>query len=176
MTHPVTPHSRHTTSAGRFYPLGATPTPSGVNFALYSERASAVFVELYGHRSRHSPHRCHRVEGLHSQRLHVAGERPEARATLWISCLWRLRPRGRGCASTKTQAAIDPYAKALSGKVGGIATTSSSPPTRPPRWAMPPWTRCRPQVQGGIAQRGGRVVCQEDVVAIHPTLPLNALA
>ena len=35
------------TSAGKFYPLGATLTPEGVNFALYSEYAEAVDLVLF---------------------------------------------------------------------------------------------------------------------------------
>src|SRR5580658_2753100 len=34
-------------SAGRFYPLGASVQPDGVNFALYSRSATAVFLLLF---------------------------------------------------------------------------------------------------------------------------------
>jgi pullulanase/glycogen debranching enzyme len=42
---------RHRTSKvvarGAAWPLGATPTATGVNFALYSQHASAVFLLLF---------------------------------------------------------------------------------------------------------------------------------
>jgi pullulanase/glycogen debranching enzyme len=34
-------------SRGRYYPLGATPSEEGVNFALYSEHASEVFLLFF---------------------------------------------------------------------------------------------------------------------------------
>ncbi|HEX9921001.1 MAG TPA: glycogen debranching enzyme GlgX, partial [Candidatus Methylomirabilis sp.] len=34
-------------SPGKFYPLGATPTGDGVNFAIYSQTATEVFLLLF---------------------------------------------------------------------------------------------------------------------------------
>ena len=42
-------HPSHTRPAecGRSHPLGATPTPGGVNFSLYSRHASSVELVLF---------------------------------------------------------------------------------------------------------------------------------
>jgi len=36
-----------TVTKGTHYPLGATPTPDGVNFAVYSQKATNVFLLLF---------------------------------------------------------------------------------------------------------------------------------
>ncbi len=47
MTHASVPRTTRRVSPGRFYPLGATPRDGGVNFALYSQHADGVVLELY---------------------------------------------------------------------------------------------------------------------------------
>ncbi|MCC6747691.1 MAG: glycogen debranching protein GlgX [Deltaproteobacteria bacterium] len=37
------------TSVGRPYPLGATVGPEGINFAIFSQHATAIYVELFTH-------------------------------------------------------------------------------------------------------------------------------
>src|SRR6478609_9189998 len=44
---PLSPQTAKTIQKGREYPLGATVTDGGVNFALYSRNASAVFLLLF---------------------------------------------------------------------------------------------------------------------------------
>jgi glycogen operon protein len=44
---PLEHHTRRTVSKGRAYPLGATPTDRGVNFAIYSRYAAEVFLLLF---------------------------------------------------------------------------------------------------------------------------------
>ena len=39
--------TRKTVTKGANYPLGATLTPDGVNFAVYSQKASSVFLLLF---------------------------------------------------------------------------------------------------------------------------------
>src|SRR6185369_14061285 len=44
---PLSQRTTKTIRKGREYPLGATPVAGGVNFALYSRHASAVFLLLF---------------------------------------------------------------------------------------------------------------------------------
>src|SRR5215510_13801371 len=44
---PLTHRTAKTIANGREYPLGATPVDGGVNFALYSRNASAVYLLLF---------------------------------------------------------------------------------------------------------------------------------
>src|SRR5262245_34246644 len=50
---PLTHRTTRTVARGREYPLGATVVDGGVNFALYSRNASAVFLLLFD--SPHAP-------------------------------------------------------------------------------------------------------------------------
>jgi len=99
---------------GRFYPLGATPRPGGVNFALYSRHARMVELLLFDvpdgppvevipleHCTRYIWHVC--VHGIGAGQLYgyrVSGEY-EPRQSL------RFNPH---------KLLIDPYARALTGK------------------------------------------------------------
>src|SRR5262245_22414635 len=103
-----------TVTKGTHYPLGATLTPTGVNFALYSEHATDVFLLLFD-KSDGDPtdiirleerdkHVCHaHVKGVKAGQLYgykVRGEyRPE----------WGLR-------FNDAKLMLDPYAKAVTGK------------------------------------------------------------
>ncbi len=101
-------------SAGRFYPLGATLTPDGVNFALYSQNASEVFVLLFDtpdgeptdvirldDRTRYIWHAF--VQGLRAGQLYGVKVRGEFNPA-------------RGLRFNEAKLLIDPYAKALTGK------------------------------------------------------------
>src|SRR5690349_12833534 len=102
-----------TVTRGMHYPLGATLTPTGVNFALYSQHASEVFLLLFAsddddptdvirleERDRFVWH-AH-VEGVGAGQLYgykVRGEyRPE----------WGLR-------FNDAKLLLDPYARAVTG-------------------------------------------------------------
>jgi glycogen operon protein len=107
-----------TVEKGAFHPLGATLTPDGVNFAVYSRHAAEVFLLLFDtasgeptdviqlrHRTRDIWHG--RVEGLRPGQLYgykVRGEyRPE----------WGLR-------FNEAKLLLDPYAKAVTGKFRNV--------------------------------------------------------
>src|SRR5262245_28996722 len=47
MSNPLKHRTEKTVGKGFHYPLGATVTPEGVNFAVYSQRASEVFLLLF---------------------------------------------------------------------------------------------------------------------------------
>ncbi|WP_394837899.1 glycogen debranching protein GlgX [Pendulispora rubella] len=100
-------------SAGSPFPEGATPLPGGTNFALYSESATAVSVCLFdedGHERRvplegRTGHVWHGfVEGVgHGQRYGFRVEGP------WDP--------SRGQRFNANKLLVDPYARALEGKV-----------------------------------------------------------
>jgi isoamylase len=114
MASPLAPGPARIASRGSSFPLGATVTPDGVNFALYSRHAAGVFLHLFDtpegeptgiiqlrERDKYVWHA--EVKGLGPGQLYgykVRGEyRPE----------WGLR-----CNDAKLL--LDPYAKAVTGK------------------------------------------------------------
>ncbi len=101
-------------SAGSFYPLGANVTPDGVNFALYSQNASEVFLLLFD-----AP------DGAPTDII-----RFDTRTRyIWSAFVHGLKPGqfyaykvhgefnpARGLRFNEAKLLIDPYAKALTGK------------------------------------------------------------
>ena len=99
---------------GRFYPLGATLQPDGVNFALYSRHANAVHLLLFdtpdGQPSEIIPiEHCSR----HIWHTFVRGIKP---GQLYGYRVFGEYDPGRGLRFNSHKLLIDPYAKALSGK------------------------------------------------------------
>ena len=47
MEYTLAHNTGRTLSEGKYYPLGATPSPAGVNFAIYSQNAREVFLLLF---------------------------------------------------------------------------------------------------------------------------------
>jgi isoamylase len=106
--------TNRTVAKGSPFPLGATPVADGVNFAIYSKSASAVFLLLFDTPDGPATdiiqlRECHkfiwhaRIKGLRAGQLYgykVSGEyRPE----------WGLR-------FNDSKLVLDPYAKAVTGK------------------------------------------------------------
>lgn len=104
----------HTLSPGRFYPLGATLTPEGVNFALYSQHAQQVFLLLFDeadgdpidiielrHRTRFIWHAF--VHGVRAGQLYAYKVKGEFNPAY-------------GLRFNEKKLLIDPYSKALTGK------------------------------------------------------------
>jgi glycogen operon protein len=115
MGHELRHRTDRKVSAGRFYPLGATLTPEGVNFALYSQNASEVFLLLFDtpdgeptdvirldHRQRFVWHTF--VPGLRAGQLYGYKVRGS------FNPAWGLR-------FSEHKLLLDPYAKALTGKL-----------------------------------------------------------
>jgi glycogen operon protein len=101
-------------SAGRFYPLGASVAPDGVNFALYSQNASEVFLLLFDTpdgdpadvirldtRTRYVWHSF--IHGLKAGQFYGFKVRGDFNPA-------------RGLRFNEAKLLIDPYAKALTGK------------------------------------------------------------
>lgn len=101
-------------SAGRYYPLGATPAIGGVNFALYSQHASEVFL-LFFDTPAGDPTDIIRLENRTRYIWHafVHGIKPGQ--------LYGYKIRGyfdprHGMRFNENKLLIDPYSKALTGK------------------------------------------------------------
>ena len=101
-------------SDGHFYPLGATLAPDGVNFALYSRNASAVYLLLFD-----------RPDGEPTDVI----ELPQRTRFVFHGLVHGVRPGqlygykvsgpfdpARGLRFNEHKLLIDPYARALSGK------------------------------------------------------------
>ncbi|HSB78643.1 MAG TPA: glycogen debranching protein GlgX, partial [Candidatus Methylomirabilis sp.] len=114
MGYDLKPSTGRKLSAGRFFPLGASLAPDGVNFALYSQNASEVFLLLFDApdgqptdiirldtRTRYIWHAF--VHGLTAGQLYGFKVRGD------------FNP-GRGLRFNEAKLLIDPYAKALTGK------------------------------------------------------------
>jgi isoamylase len=107
-----------TVEKGAWYPLGATLTPDGVNFAVYSQHATEVFLLLFEaadgeptdviqlrHRTKHIWHGL--VKGLRAGQLYGYRARGE------------FRPE-QGLRFNERKLLLDPYAKAVTGKFRNV--------------------------------------------------------
>jgi len=106
----------HKIRPGRPYPLGATWDGEGVNFALFSENATAVELCLFDRADQEKETHRIRVEERTNQIWHIY--LPEARPGL----LYGYRVHGpydpaAGHRFNPSKLLIDPYAKALTGDV-----------------------------------------------------------
>src|SRR6476660_10499580 len=100
---------------GKPYPLGSTWDGEGVNFALFSEHAEAVELCLFDHGGRRELHRV-RIKEQTDQVWHCY--LPEAGPGL----LYGYRVHGpydpnKGHRFNSNKLLLDPYAKALDGKL-----------------------------------------------------------
>jgi glycogen operon protein len=107
-----------TVEKGAWYPLGATLTPDGVNFAVYSQSATEVFLLLFAtadgeptdviplrYRTKHIWHGL--VKGLRAGQLYGYRARGE------------FRPE-QGLRFNERKLLLDPYAKAVTGKFRNV--------------------------------------------------------
>jgi isoamylase len=112
------PQKALNTSTGQYYPLGATVQTGGVNFALYSQNATDVFLLLFD-----------KEDGDATDVIQI-----ESRTKfVWHVFVEGLRPGqlygfkvrgpfdpGRGMRFNDRKLLIDPYAKALTGKFRSV--------------------------------------------------------
>ncbi len=99
---------------GRYYPLGATPGPDGVNFALYSRTAREVYLLLFD-RPDGDPTDVIRLENQAKfvWHAHVHGVRA---GQLYGYKVRGDHDPGRGLRFNENRLLADPYAKAFTGK------------------------------------------------------------
>jgi isoamylase len=99
---------------GKPYPVGATPTSLGTNFALYSENASAVTVCLFDDVGKQID--CVELKEQTAFVWHglLRGIQPGQRYGYRVDGPWEPE---KGLRFNKNKLLVDPYAKAISGKV-----------------------------------------------------------
>ncbi len=115
MTYELAHKTGRNITQGKFYPLGATVQDGGVNFALFSKHAREVFLLLFDDPSG-PPSDIIRLENCsrHIWHCFVAGIGPGQ--------LYGYKVRGdynpeRGLRFNEHKLLLDPYARALTGKV-----------------------------------------------------------
>ena len=99
---------------GKPYPLGATPTSLGTNFALYSENATAVHVCLFDDAGKQID--CVELKEQTAFVWHglLRGIQPGQRYGYRVDGPWEPE---KGLRFNKNKLLVDPYAKAISGEV-----------------------------------------------------------
>src|SRR5262245_32215680 len=111
---PLEHNTRKTIAPGRPYPLGATPTPGGVNFAVYSRYASEVFLLLFD-ASTDEPTDIIRLDNREKFIWHAEVAGVKAGQQYGYKARGEYRPE-RGLRFNDAKLLLDPYAKAVSGK------------------------------------------------------------
>ncbi len=99
---------------GRPYPLGATPTSHGTNFALYSENATAVHVCFFDEKGNQTD--CEHLRERTAFVWHglIRGIKPGQRYGFRVEGPWEPE---KGQRFNSAKLLVDPYAKALTGEV-----------------------------------------------------------
>lgn len=99
---------------GKPYPLGATPTTLGTNFALYSENATAVHVCFFDDAGKQID--CVELKEQTAFVWHglLRGIQPGQRYGYRVDGPWEPE---KGLRFNKNKLLVDPYAKAISGEV-----------------------------------------------------------
>ncbi len=102
-------------SAGDYYPLGATPHKGGVNFAIYSQNAGEVFLLLFDSADG-EPTDIIRLENRTRYIWHTFVHRLKAGQLYGYKVRGDYNP-AYGMRFNENKLMIDPYAKALTGKL-----------------------------------------------------------
>lgn len=114
MAYTLEHQTKKTLLPGRFFPLGATVTKEGVNFALYSKNATAVFLLLFDSPNGDPTDIIQLTERTrHVWHVSVSDIKPGQ--------LYAYKVRGdyapeRGMRFNEHKLLVDPYARALTGK------------------------------------------------------------
>jgi len=101
-------------SAGIYYPLGATLSKDGVNFAIYSQHASEVFLLLFD-KPNSEPTDVIRLENRTKYIWHTLVHKLKAGQIYGYKVKGDFNP-ANGMRFNENRLLIDPYAKALTGK------------------------------------------------------------
>ena len=102
---------------GSPYPLGATWDGEGVNFALFSENATAVELCLFGTTGQPSGDAPHSDRRMHRLRLARLPARGTARAASMATASMARTSRRPAIRFNPAKVLIDPYAKAIAGNI-----------------------------------------------------------
>ena len=99
---------------GKPYPLGATPTPIGTNFALFSENATGVSVCFFDENSNQADCVALRERTAFVWHGLVRGIKPGQRYGYRVEGPWEPE---KGLRFNSSKLLVDPYAKAIAGEV-----------------------------------------------------------
>ncbi|MCL5966111.1 MAG: glycogen debranching protein GlgX [Deltaproteobacteria bacterium] len=117
-THELPHRTSRKVSPGKFYPLGATPTPEGVNFALYSQNATEVYLLLFD-RPDGEPTDVIRLENRTKYVWHAFVHGLKAGQLYGYKVDGPFDPK-RGLRFNPGRLLLDPYAKALTARPNNI--------------------------------------------------------
>ena len=112
------PKTNRQISTGRYYPLGATLYEEGVNFAVYSQYASEIFLLLFD-TADDQPTDIIRLEDRTKYIWHVFVHGLKAGQLYGYKIKGDFNP-GCGMRFNENKVLIDPYSKALTGKFKNI--------------------------------------------------------
>jgi isoamylase len=115
MAQKLEPKTDKKISAGKYFPLGATLTEQGVNFAIYSQNASEVFLLLFD-RPDGEPTDIIKLENRTKFIWHTCVHGSKAKQLYGYKIGGDFNP-AYGMRFNENKLLIDPYAKALTGKV-----------------------------------------------------------
>jgi len=110
----LAPHTSRKLSVGKHYPLGATLTPDGVNFALYSKNAQAVHLLLFD-RADGPATDVIRMETCTKQVWHTLVHGVKGGQLYAYRVSGEYYPSA-GLRFNENKLLVDPYAKAVTGK------------------------------------------------------------
>ncbi len=116
MADQLRPSATPTWTKGTDYPLGATLTETGVNFALYSQHAAAVFLVLYSTADGQPPGLI-ALQGPANGVWQVHVEGVKAGQLYGYRVVGQYSPAA-GLRFNPAKVLLDPYAKAVTGKFG----------------------------------------------------------
>src|SRR5262249_46814979 len=111
---PVSHRTNKTIFKGREYPLGATVVDGGVNFALYSRNASAVYLLLFN-KPNDEPTDVIQLQNRAKFIWHVEARGVGAGQLYGYKVQGEYRPDS-GLRFNDAKLMLDPYAKAVTGK------------------------------------------------------------
>src|SRR5262245_33339409 len=111
---PLEHRTSRTLSAGRSFPLGATPRGEAVNFAIYSRHATEMFLLLFDGADS-EPTDVIRLEHREKFIWHVEVDGIRAGQLYGYKAKGEYRP-GMGLRFNDAKLLLDPYAKAVTGK------------------------------------------------------------
>jgi isoamylase len=115
MSYELCHHSKRELSPGRFWPLGATVVPGGVNFALYSRDAVEVYLLLFAAPDADHPTDIIQVEGRDKFVWHVEVKGLRPGQLYGYKVVGPFEP-ALGLRFNPAKLLVDPYAKAVSHK------------------------------------------------------------
>ena len=106
----------HELKPGRPYPLGATITDEGVNFAVFSENAEQINLELFKSVYDSTPYEVIELKEKSAHVWHVLVPGLKSGSLYGYKAFGAYNPE-KGLRFNENKLLIDPYAKSITGKI-----------------------------------------------------------